>query len=74
LHCSYQLERLAAASGGSKLREKTVALAVELTAIATVDDPSGQVISASQEDLPAPAECGFLPYLALATETWLAAW
>jgi len=50
-----------------------VSLAVGPTAIATVDDPAAQVIFACQEDLPVPAECAFLPYLASASETWLAA-
>jgi hypothetical protein len=59
---------LAVASDGSRLREKTVALAVELTAIATKDGPAGQ------EDLQELAECAFLPYLTWATETWQVAW
>ena len=56
------------------MKGKIVVLAVELTAIATVDDPAVQVKFASQEDLPVPAECAFLPYLASVSETWLAVW
>ncbi len=41
-HRSYQLAKLAAASGESKLRVRIVALAVERIAIAVVDDLAGQ--------------------------------
>ena len=62
------------ASGGSRSTGKIAALAAELTAIVTTDDPAGQVISASQEDLQELAECSFLPYLAWVSETWRLAW
>ena len=61
LHCSYQLERLAVANGGNILTGTIVALAVELTAIATKDAPAAQAKSATPEDLQVLAECAFLP-------------
>jgi len=54
---------LAAASGGNKLKEKTVIPAVELTVIAATDDLVGQVGFACS-DLAEEVGYAFLPYSA----------
>ena len=60
MHCSYQLETSAVASGGNILTATTVSPAVEPTVIGTKDVPAAQAIPASQADLQELVEYEFL--------------